>query len=165
MIEIRLVTPMGQPNPLLNHVRELGLIGTKSGTKFIPHIYKTASISDRLSLLAGIVDSDGYLAHSYYFDLTTKSTQLAGDIAFVARSLGFACYVTPKICSGFGVTGVYQRLKISGETSVLPCKRDIHKNIPIRRQKKNPLRTGFSVSDVGDGPYTGLRLTVTDDSY
>ena len=57
--------------------------------KHIPQIYKTASVNDRLELLAGIIDTDGYLSRGCY-DLCLKQETLANDIAFVARSLGLA---------------------------------------------------------------------------
>lgn len=77
-------------NSALEGLRELGILFDKH----IPHVYKTASRQDRLELLAGIVDTDGFLGNGYY-DLTLKQVQLANDVAFLARSLGLAAYVTP----------------------------------------------------------------------
>jgi RecA/RadA recombinase len=68
------------------------LLGTsigKSDKKFIPDDYKFASINDRVSLLQGLIDTDGYINKSkseilYY----TVSEQLADDVLHIVRSLG-----------------------------------------------------------------------------
>lgn len=68
-------------------LRELGLSNTHSDTKFIPEIYKYTSYEDRLELIRGIIDTDGYIARSSY-DITLKSEKLIDDIAEVIESLG-----------------------------------------------------------------------------
>lgn len=73
----------GRKNPLLNELRELGLIGTNSYTKFIPQHYLTASRKDRIALLAGLIDTDGG-THSY----ATCSKRLADGFVFLVKSLG-----------------------------------------------------------------------------
>ena len=73
----------GVKNCILNKIRELGLYGCNSKTKFIPDVYKTASVEDRKQLLAGLVDTDGA-----FTEYTSISKQLADDFAFVVRSLG-----------------------------------------------------------------------------
>ncbi|MCR5259540.1 MAG: hypothetical protein K6E40_15480, partial [Desulfovibrio sp.] len=42
----------GKPNPVASELRRLGLFGKLSVDKFVPQEYKTASIPDRLQLLA-----------------------------------------------------------------------------------------------------------------
>ena len=68
-------------------LRELNLSGTHSDTKFIPNIYKYASYKDRLDLIRGIIDTDGYITRSSY-DITLKSEKLIDDIAEIVESLG-----------------------------------------------------------------------------
>ncbi|MCF7875361.1 MAG: hypothetical protein K9L99_05825 [Candidatus Omnitrophica bacterium] len=70
-------------NYLLQDLRLLELAGAKSDNKFIPNIYKTASIEDRKQLLAGLIDTDGSLK-----EYSTKSKQLAEDFCFLVKSLG-----------------------------------------------------------------------------
>ena len=79
-------------------------------------------------IIAGIVDTDGHLGHCGY-DLIFKSERLALDVAYLARSLGFACYVRAarKVCTNTGVSGIYHRLSISGDVCEIPCK------VPRRR--------------------------------
>ena len=52
----------GKPNLLLQAVRALGLEGKRSGDKFIPHSYKTGSRTQRLEILAGLIDTDESVA-------------------------------------------------------------------------------------------------------
>ena len=133
----------------------LGLKDCVSSTKFIPFDYKTASKDDRLDLLAGLMDTDGSLSKNGY-DFITKSKQLANDTAFIARSLGLRCFVTPckKYCQN-GTGGTYYRLNIAGNTDLIPC-RVKRKQASARRQKKRVEVTGFSIESVGEGEYFGF---------
>lgn len=140
-------------NAITNHLRDLGLMGHKAGGKFIPQIYKTGSRQQRLELLAGLIDTDGHLCGT--FDYISKSRALANDIAFLARSLGLACYVT--LCKkGYeGFTGLYYRCCISGHLDIVPC-RVLRKKAGPRQQKKDVLVTGFDVHPLGKGQYFGF---------
>lgn len=81
---------------ILLKIKELGLYQKRSWEKFIPKQYKFASISDRIKLLQGLIDTDGCVAkNSYKIQYTTTSPQLRDDIQWIARSLGFrATYST-----------------------------------------------------------------------
>lgn len=74
-------------NPVLNGLRDLGLHGKKSDKKFIPKDYLFSSIDDRLSLLAGLLDTDGS-TYDGTVEYSTASKQLADDVAFLVQSLG-----------------------------------------------------------------------------
>jgi hypothetical protein len=74
-------------NPVLNGLRELGLHGKKSDKKFIPKDYLFSPIDDRLSLLAGLLDTDGS-TYDGTVEYSTVSKQLADDVAFLVQSLG-----------------------------------------------------------------------------
>jgi superfamily II DNA or RNA helicase/intein/homing endonuclease len=129
--------------------------------KHIPHLYKTASRKARLELLAGLIDTDGS-RHRTGFDFISKIRHLAEDVAFVARSLGFAAYVSPckKTCKNNGKVGDYFRVGISGECSEVPVLIP-RKKPPIRRQKKDVQVTGISVAPIGEGEYFGFEIDGT----
>lgn len=76
----------GCRNKLKLKLEALGL-RVKSGAKFIPTIYKVASISQRLELLRGLMDTDG-TAHDNRVCFCTSSPELARDVADIVRSLG-----------------------------------------------------------------------------
>lgn len=145
-------------NPLLNKVRELGLMHVGASSKFIPYQYKTASIDERVALLSGLLDADGHLTCNGY-DIVSKSRNLAEDCAFVARSLGLAAYVKPckKKCYNNGKIGNYWRVSISGNCDILKCRLSRRQASP-RRQKKSVLRTGFKVERLGIDAYYGFSL-------
>ncbi|MCL2118780.1 MAG: DEAD/DEAH box helicase family protein [Planctomycetaceae bacterium] len=147
----------GKEHLLIQILTQFGLMGQKSGTKFIPQLYLVASREERLKLLAGLMDSDGHMAHGF-FDYITKSMELASDIAFLARSLGFFVYVRSKYClCQTGGGGWYYRVSICGDCSVIPCRLQ-RKQYPGRRQIKNVLRSGFIIEQVGRQNYYGFTL-------
>ncbi len=136
----------GQKNPLLEALESLGLCGARAGAKFIPDAYKRADQRTKLELLAGLMDTGGHV-HRSSFDYVSKSEVLVNDIAYVARSLGFKVTVSPcrKSCQT-GAEGRYYRASIVGPCDTIPCK---IKRCPPRLQKKNHLRTGFTVVPTG----------------
>lgn len=141
-------------NAALNALRALNLVNNKH----IPPQYLTASVNDRKELLAGIVDTDGYLSNGSY-DLVFKQQQLAEDVVFLARSLGLAAYVRPckKTCTNTGYTGTYWRINISGDTNLVPCRVERRKAAP-RRQPKSVLRHGVTAEPIGEGDYYGFEI-------
>ena len=78
----------GKKNPLTESLRELGLQGKDSYTKFIPAVYKRGNIEQRMELLRGLMDSDGYIMESGHTSYATCSKQLADDVVEIIRSLG-----------------------------------------------------------------------------
>nr|NNM90116.1 Flp pilus assembly complex ATPase component TadA [Bacilli bacterium] len=148
-------------NNLIYDLKALGLYGTHAGDKFIPTIYKTASRQQRLELLAGLLDTDGSWGGGGY-DYITKSEQLATDIQFLSRSLGFSTSIS-KCNKGFTrsdgtkFVGQYFRLCVSGNCEQIPCK-VARKKGTVRQQKKDVLVTGFTLEDVGYGNYYGWEL-------
>lgn len=151
----------GASNPCLNALRATGTYGRRS----IPLAYRTASRADRLELLAGILDTDGCLGHCGY-DLIAKDREFADDVAFLARSLGFACYITEtrKRCTNTDTWGTYYRMSISGDVALIPC-RVPRRKASARLQKKDVLVTGITVEAIGEGDYYGFELAGPDHLY
>ena len=151
------VVAKGAKNPLFEILHQLGLRGHCAHNKFIPNEYLTASRSDRLQLLAGLLDSDGFF-DGHCLEITTQSRELAGDIVFLARSLGFMANCHEKYCAcQTGAGGWYYRVHISGDLSPIPCRRKRHV-FHVRQQKKNVLRTGFSVEILSEDDFYGFEL-------
>ncbi len=126
--------------------------------KHIPYYYKVNSRENRLKLLAGILDSDGYTnLNGYVF--VNKNKILADDVLFVARSLGF--FAESKRFTAHsqnGTVGTYYKVNISGDCSVIPVLTK-RKKVNVRRMNKDILRTGIkSVKSVGLGEYFGITL-------
>jgi hypothetical protein len=138
-------------NALLNDMRKL--LGEEVR---IPRNYLSASREIRRSLLAGIIDTDGHLANGTHYEIAQRNHDLAKDIAFLARSLGFRVTESDKAVEGT----VYKRLFILGDASMLPIRipRKKPRTVPNTPGIKNPLRTGFSVESIGTGNYSGFTL-------
>lgn len=126
--------------------------------KRIDDQYLCGSESVRMEVLAGILDTDGFLSCGG-FEICQKDTGLANDILFLARSLGFAAYSKKKIGSikSIGFEGEYNRIFISGDVERIPCKVP-RRQAGTRKQIKRVLVTGFKLESIGDGDYYGFTL-------
>lgn len=76
-----------KPNLLKEELNRLGLLGTKSATKFIPKEYLYSSHEQRLWLLRGLLDTDGYAEYKG-IEYSTASQKLAENVTELVRSLG-----------------------------------------------------------------------------
>jgi phosphate starvation-inducible PhoH-like protein len=83
-------------NPVTAALRELGLAGTRSETKFVPETYLFNSAAMRLALLQGLLDADGgpvsQRERTCRIQYTTCSERLRDDVVFLVRSLGGVAY-------------------------------------------------------------------------
>lgn len=82
-------------NPITSILRELGLWGHKSESKFIPERYLRASIDDRLALLQGLMDTDGGMTNNSS-QFYTSSLMLAEGVLEIVRSLGGVAVLSEK---------------------------------------------------------------------
>ena len=84
-------------------------LNVKSYEKFIPKDYlEGTSKKQRLELLQGLLDTDGFQSKSYN-EFSTTSKQLAEDVQQLAWSLGFDCRIKSR-------TGKYKKNGIITET-------------------------------------------------
>ena len=83
-------------NPVTAVMRELGLCGTDSGTKFVPeaYLYNTADV--RLAVLQGLLDADGgpvtQEGRTCRVQYGSASLELASAVRFLVQSLGGVAY-------------------------------------------------------------------------
>lgn len=86
--------------------------------KYIPNYYKCNTRENRLKLLAGLIDTDGYYSNESYYEIFQKNIQLANDIVFLVRSLGYwanikevkkGCWYKEKYREG-----IYQKVTFGG---------------------------------------------------
>lgn len=76
-------------NTFVKEIKKYELFGLKSRTKFIPTDYKINSINKRLSLLQGLMDSDGFVSSDGSdVSYSTTSDKMAQDVQFIVQSLG-----------------------------------------------------------------------------
>jgi hypothetical protein len=148
-------------------MKNLNLINNKH----IPMIYKCNSREKQIKLLAGLIDSDGYLdKHSGGFVFTHKNEKLIDDVIFLVRSLGFSCYKNSKkdICTykgvkkyGIGYKGITYKIIINGE-GIEEIPTLIHRKSTNTRKDikdvKDDLVTGIKVEYVNEDEYFGFTL-------
>lgn len=79
---------------LIAYLRDRKL-GVRDEKRYIPEDYLLASPKQRLELLQGLFDGDGYVGSSYY-EITSVSSQLAEDVVFLIESLGGRATRCPK---------------------------------------------------------------------
>lgn len=105
---------------------ELGLLGTCSHTKFIPEQYLYSSIEDRLKLLQGLIDTDGYINKRGLFEYSTVSKQLNHDFVELCKSLGKSVCCEKhhrKLGNGsFGSNDIFRVIELQGNKHGLKVK-------------------------------------------
>jgi phosphate starvation-inducible PhoH-like protein len=91
-------------NPVTGAVRQLGLHGTRSTTKFVPDLYLYNSHKVRLAVLQGLLDTDGgpvtQKNRTCRIQYTTTSPRLRDDVIFLVRSLGGIAYHRTRPAAG-----------------------------------------------------------------
>lgn len=139
------------------------------GNKHIPNEYLIDSRANRLELLAGLIDSDGYLSkkkgNASGYEIIQKRKELAENIHILANSLGFYSSIRKKLAKMKRSDGtIYEcdvyRVKIYGDLYKIPCKvkRKIAHKFEYHVNRRNPLRVGFKLVDKGIGDYYGFTL-------
>jgi hypothetical protein len=131
--------------------------------KHIPHIYKCNSRENRLKLLAGILDADGSFNDGCYeLSQSLEHENLIDDIIYLCRSLGFACYKNKKTTSW-----TYKNVKNYGEAWRIIIHGKGLEEIPVlcprkkaypRKQIKDVLVSGITVTELGEDKYYGFEL-------
>jgi hypothetical protein len=96
---------------------ELGIEHTRSHNKFIPEIYKYSSIENRLSILQGLMDTDGHCMYNgngtfLGTEYSTISKQLCDDVVEIVQTLGGVARVKSRI-----TTYTYNGEKKKGQLS------------------------------------------------
>jgi replicative DNA helicase len=102
-------------------LRTLGVIQNKH----IPNKFLINSTENRLQLLAGIIDADGYYTSEFNcFEIVQKNEELIQQIKFLCDSLGFRTSVRKKktTIKSTGFEGTAFRLRIFGNLDTIPTK-------------------------------------------
>ena len=91
-------------NPVTLRLRELGLAGKRSSTKFVPVEYLLNEPAVRLAVLQGLLDTDGgpvtQAGRSCRIGYSTCSPRLHDDVIFLVRSLGGVAYSRVRAAAG-----------------------------------------------------------------
>ena len=140
-------------------LRALGVLNNKH----IPKDYLITTRKNRLELLAGLIDTDGYLqkatsSKNYSYEIIVKKDIFAEQVVFLARSLGFYTRISKKRGVKNGKTFIANRIVIRGKISEIPVKVK-HKQVPLDwSSTSNPLNTQIVIEPIGKGEYFGFTL-------
>ncbi len=167
----RIVTAPKIPNPLTEKIRALNLGGKRSWEKHIPSEYKYNTQKVRLSLLQGLMDTDGFVSKGgttivYY----TTSNQLALDVQEIVRSLGGKAVIRNKQTS-YTYKGILKQgrpsfaVHISMPGNLIPfrLKRKLDRFVP--RTKYQPAKYFEKIELVGKKEVQCISVDATDHLY
>jgi hypothetical protein len=146
----------GKDNRLLNELKKYNLLNNKH----IPTDYKINSEEVRLSVLAGLIDSDGYLDKKFNkLEITLKDEKLANDVIFITQSLGFHSILNECYKSAHkNHIGKYFRIYISGDIHKIPTKID-RKKAKNKKMRTDCLLHGISnIEQLNYGEYFGFSV-------
>lgn len=110
--------PNGTKSIIKNHLKQLGLLGTTSHTKFIPEQYLFSTLETREKLLRGLLDTDGSINSRGTFTYSTVSEQLCNDFVALCRSLGKQLSVSKRVRrlndGSYGSGSIYRITELKG---------------------------------------------------
>lgn len=150
-------------DPKISTFKDLLRVYNLLENKHIPIEYIINSRENRLKLLAGLIDTDGYVYNDgTCIEILQKNIILANQICYIARSLGISCQqkTRKKSCmyKGEKRTGNYEWISISGFGLEEIPTRILKKKLQPRNQVKDPLCTHIEIISKGVGAYYGWEL-------
>ena len=166
-------------NPVTAILRDLGLAGTRSGTKFVPGDYLYNSSDVRTAVLQGLLDTDGgpvtQQGRSCRIQYTTSSPRLRDDVVFLVRSLGGVAYARTRAAAGrppgrargravhhrADAHTLDIRLPVSIEPFRLTRKRELYRRVGGGR----PMRFVEAIEPAGEAETVCIQVAAADSLY
>ncbi len=152
-------------NPLIQALKYYGIFDNKQ----IPTEYIYTTTENKLKLLAGLIDTDGYYSkrdRSYIFPQCESRKHIVQTAAFIARSLGFKCTVNRyenadkfinDSCNISKCEPTWVLNIMDGDLEI-PVKIARKKGF-VKKTKGNALQSNFGVSYEGIGKYCGITVS------
>lgn len=147
-------------------INKLELRHHKSGTKYVPKKYLFSSIEDRLSILQGLMDSDGFVSDDGSdVSFSTTSSQLARDVQFIIQSLGGKSNISDKLTHDSDGKEIHSKVvSVSLPDNFVPFK--LKRKLDRFKPRKNDLsRMIDSVEFVGQKEAQCILVDSTDHLY
>ncbi len=126
----------------------------------IPYNYLYNTTAHRLSLLAGLIDSDGhYLQQSNGYEITQKNQRLTQQIKYLCDSLGFRTSLRKKraVITAIGYESEVYRVRIYGDVCRIPVRISHKKALPWKN-RINWQVTGITVAYDQVDDYYGFEI-------
>lgn len=153
-------------NPIITQYKKYNLVKNKH----IPKEIFESSLEYRLKVLAGIIDTDGYVKSKNVvggmsFEIEMSRKNLIEEIAMLARSCGFRCKLSERTRGRGYFNGHFVNsqteytVTIKGDIDRIPTliKR---KQVLLRRISESTI-TKLDVEQAGIGEYVGITLEYT----
>ena len=123
-----------------NKAKELFKYYDLFNNKHIPLEYMTSSREQRMQLLAGIIDADGYV-DGFGYELCQKSYELIKQVSQLARGLGFRVgkISENRVTLKSGILQSYYTIHINGAMETLPVR------VPRRKIRKKKTKRVLSL--------------------
>jgi phosphate starvation-inducible PhoH-like protein len=166
-------------NPVTTGLRELGLAGTTSSTKFIPETYLHNTRDVRVAVLQGLLDTDGgpvtQRGRTCRIQYTTCSERLRDDVAYLVRSLGGVAYWrrrkaegrTPGRANGRPVehrSDAYV-MDIRLPSEIEPFRLERKRELYARDRGGRPMRFIDSIEPAGEAECVCIQVAAADSLY
>jgi phosphate starvation-inducible PhoH-like protein len=166
-------------NPVTAALRELGLDGTSSRTKFVPEVYLHNEPSVRIAILQGLLDSDGGLVtqrgRTCRIQYSTCSEHLRDHVTFLVRSLGGVAYARCRQAAG-RLPGVAQGRAVHHRSDAFVLDIRLPSGIePFRLRRKRelydrdgsgrPMRFIDAIEPAGETEMVCIQVAASDSLY
>ena len=151
-------TKINRKDSMRVRLRKIGLLGNK----YIPELYLINNRQNRLRLLAGLIDSDGYypMNQNGPYEIVSKNKLLATQIKFLCDSLGYRTSLKSKRATIKSIKfecEVY-RIRFNGDVNEIPTILQ-RKTAKPWTDRKDWQVTGLKIEPDGDGEYFGFELS------
>ncbi len=152
------------PNPLKSMLIELGVYYHKSNERYIPELYLHSCVEDRVKLLQGLLDTDGWVnkgKRGNAIQYCTASIQLAKGVVELVQSLGGVTSVKFKenSCKGAWI------LTISLPNYIMPFSLPRKSELVTLRIKYFPTRAIKSIEYIGKSVCQCIAVDAPDNLY
>jgi replicative DNA helicase len=129
--ETKSIKSINLKSKIKERLKVYDLLNKKSNNKFIPNDYLYNSLEVRVSLLQGLMDTDGYVDKKGTVQFTTVSKQLCDDVRELVLSLGGTARINSKI-----PTYIYKEEKKEGQLAYTVTMSFANDIVPFRLLRK-----------------------------
>ncbi len=153
-----------------DYLERSGLQGHLSHEKFLPEGYLFNTVENRVKLLQGLCDSDGYPADNGGVEFSTTSPDLRDIFVTLVQSLGATCHVAEKV-----PTYTYKEEKLEGRlayiiytsfpSSIIPFWLSRKRDKYVIPTKYEPTRAIVSVESAGNHECICISVEAEDQLY
>ena len=150
------------PNAVMDALRAMDLMGKHGDDKTIPLDFMLAPLADRIKLLQGLLDTDGYVSKDGTVQFSSNSLGLVHGVRHLVQSMGGVARLKKKI-SASGKSHWITTLNIPA--GIIPF-RIVRKAIRYRPKAKYPPTRMFTqIERIDDQPCRCIKVSAPDGLY